>query len=90
MKGAPVGRREGHEDEWKRWNGSWWIKVEQQNFNSTQRRKISRGLWRIMTREQNEMTNLLRELRNEMRAEVEEATKRHLSAFSKDDELVKG
>ena len=43
----------------------------------------------MITREQNGMTNLLRELRKEIRAEVEEATKRHLSAFSKDDELVK-
>ena len=67
----------------------WIIKVEQQNFNSRQRRKISRGLRRMITREQNGMTNLLRELRKEIRAEVEEATKRHLSAFSKDDELVK-
>ena len=80
-------RRETDGEEWQRWNGSWWIRVEQQNLNSRQRRKISRGLRRMITREQNGMANLLKELRNEIRAEVEETTRRHLNTFSDDDEL---
>ena len=51
MKGALAGgwRREGDDDEWQRWNATWWIRVEQRNLNSRQRRKIS--LERMMTRE---------------------------------------
>ena len=80
-------RRETDGEEWQRWNGSWWIRVEQQNLNSRQRRKISRSLRRMITREQNGMANLLKELRNEIRAEVEETTRRHLNTFSDDEEL---
>ena len=36
-------RREGAGGEWQRWKGAWWVKVEQQNLNSTQKRQISRG-----------------------------------------------
>ena len=31
-------------DEWQRWEGSWWIRVNQDDLNSRQRRKISRSL----------------------------------------------
>ena len=30
-------------DEWQRWEGSWWIRVNQDDFNSRQRRKIYQG-----------------------------------------------
>ena len=43
----------------------------------------------MITREQNGMTNLVRELRSDFKAEVEETTKRHLIPFSEDDEFMK-
>ena len=36
-------RRETDGEEWQRWNGSWWIRVEQQNLNSRQRRGNLQG-----------------------------------------------
>ena len=61
------------------------IRVEQQNLNSRKRRKIARGLRRILTR----MASLLRELRNGIKAEIEGKTRRHLSTFSESDEPMK-
>ena len=69
-EGTAGRRRECDGDAWQRWNGAWWIRVEQPNLNSRQRRKISRGRRRMITPEQNGMTNLLRELRDEIKAEV--------------------
>ena len=48
-KGIPW-RREDEGDEWQRWDGSWWIRVDQDGLNSRQRRKISRdcGEWWIV------------------------------------------
>ena len=58
--------REAAVDEWQRWNGARWITIEQQNLNS-RRRKISVRLRRMITREQNGMTNLVRELRSDFK-----------------------
>ena len=46
-------------DEWQRWEGSWWIRVNQDNLNSRQRRKISRSLKKMIDREKNGMARLL-------------------------------
>ena len=43
-EGSAGWRREGDGDEWQKWHGAFWIRVEQQNLNSRQRMKISRGL----------------------------------------------
>ena len=89
VDGSVGWRREDDGDEWQRWNGTWWLSVEQQNLNSRQRRKISRRLRRMITREPKWMASLLRELRNGIKAEIEETTRRHLSTFSESDELMK-
>ena len=83
--GAPR-RHEDDGDEWQRWNGHWWIRVEQADLNSRQRRKISRGLRRMITREQSGMARLLRELRKGIKAEIEESNRRQLGAHSESDE----
>ena len=49
-------------DEWQRWEGSWWIRVNQDDLNSRRRRKISRGLKKMIDREKNGMARLLQEL----------------------------
>ena len=75
-------RRENDGDEWQRWNGSWLIRVEQTDLNSRQRRKISRGLRRMITLEQHGTAGLLRELRNGIKVEIEGSNRRHLSTLS--------
>ena len=79
-------RREDDGDEWQRWNGNWWIRVEQQDLNSRERREISRGFRRMIIHEQNGMASLLRKLRNGIKAEVEGTNRRHLSTLSESDE----
>ena len=46
-------RYEDEGDEWQRWEGSWWIRVNQDDLNSRQTRKISRGLKKMIDREKN-------------------------------------
>ena len=55
-------RRENEGMEWQRWTGSWSIRVDQDDMNSRQRRKISRSFRRMVVREQNGMAGLPREL----------------------------
>ena len=64
-------RHEDNGDEWQRWEGSWWIRVNQDDLNSRQRRKISRNLRKMIDREKNGMARLLQELKKGIRAEVE-------------------
>ena len=49
-KGIPW-RYENDGDEWQRWEGSWWIRVNHNDLNSRQRRKISRNLKMMKRRE---------------------------------------
>ena len=72
--------REGAGGEWQRWKGAWWVKVEQQNLNSRQRRQISRGLRRLIERGQGEMIGLMEELKNDVRAEMVKANARGTGA----------
>ena len=81
-------RRKDDGDEWQSWNGHWWIRVEQ-DLNSRQRRKVSRGLRRMITREHSGMAELLKELRNGIKAVVEESNRKQLSMHSESDELLK-
>ena len=71
-KGIPW-KYEDEGNEWQRWEGSWWIRVNQDDLNSRQRRKISRGLKRMIDREKNGMARLLWELKKSIRAEVDES-----------------
>ena len=71
-KGIPW-RHEDEGDEWQRWEGSWWIRVNQDDLNSRQRRKISGGLKRMIDRERNGMAKLLRELKKGIKAEIDES-----------------
>ena len=71
-RGTPW-RYEDEGDEWQRWEGSWWIRVNQDDLNSRQRRKISRGLKKMIDREKNGMARLLRKLKKGIRAEVDES-----------------
>ena len=57
-------RRDGAGGEWQRWKGEWWIRVGSSNLNSRQRRGVSRNLRRLIAREQNEVWELLRELKS--------------------------
>ena len=56
-------RYEDNGDKWQRWEGSWWISVNQDDLNSRQRRKISINLRKMIDREKNGMTRLLQELK---------------------------
>ena len=60
-------------DEWQRWEGSWWIRVNQDDLNSRQRSKTSRSLKKMIDREKNGMARMLQELKNGIRAEVDES-----------------
>ena len=67
------GRRDGEwgewaqwDGEWAQWDGDWWIRVGRSNLNSRQRRRVSRDLRRLMSREQNEVLKILRELKRAM------------------------
>ena len=44
-------RYEDDGDEWQRWEGSWWIRVNHDDLNSRQRIKISRNLKKMIDRE---------------------------------------
>ena len=52
--------------EWQRWKGEWWIRVGRSSLNARQRRRISRDLRRLISREQNEVLRVLWELKNAM------------------------
>ena len=43
-------RYEDDGDDWQRWEGSWWIRVNHDDLNSRQRRKISRNLKKMIDR----------------------------------------
>ena len=73
-------RREGAGGEWQRWKGAWWVKVEQQNLNSRQRRQISRGLRRLIARGREETIGVLEELKHEIRTEWVKANARSTGA----------
>ena len=64
-------RYEDNGDEWQRWEGSWWIRVNQDDLNSRQRRKISRNLRKMIDREKNGMARLHQEQKKGIREEVE-------------------
>ena len=49
------------------------IRVNQDDLNSRQRRKISRNLKKMIDREKNGMARLLQELKNGIKAEVDES-----------------
>ena len=66
-------RYEDDGDEWQRWEGSWWIRVNHDDLNSRQRRQISRSLKKMIDREKNGMARLLQELKKGIRAEVDES-----------------
>ena len=66
-------RYEDEGDEWQRWEGSWWIRVNQDDLNSRQRRKISRCLKKMIDREKNRMARFLQGLKKGIRAEVDES-----------------
>ena len=66
-------RYEDDGDEWQRWEGSWWIRVNHDDLNSRQRRKISRNLKKMIDREKNGMARLLQELKKGIKAEVDES-----------------
>ena len=56
---------------WCRWRGSWWIRVDQ-GLNSRQRRKVSRSLQRLVTREKEGIStsNLMNHIRRAIKAEI--------------------
>ena len=60
--------------------GAWLVKVEQQNLNSRQRRRISRGLRRLIARAREETIGVLEELKDEIRAEWVKANARSTGA----------
>ena len=64
-------RYEVYGDEWQRSEGSWWIRVNQDDLNSRKRRNISRNLRKMIDREKNGMARLLQELKKGTRAEFE-------------------
>ena len=68
-----------------RWDGNWWIRIEQQDLNS-RKKKISRCLLVMIIREQNGMLSLLRKSRNGLGAETEGTNRRQKSTFSESDE----
>ena len=76
---------------WCRWKYSWWIKVEQ-GLNSRQRRKVSRGLQRLVAREKEGTStrNLIGHILKEIRAEImmQNASNAHAQQYklSSDDE----
>ena len=80
-------RHQDSGDEWQRWEGSWWIRVNQDDLNSRQRRKISRKLKKMIDREKNGMTRLLQELKRGIRVEVE--SRRGADTNSEDNERLR-
>ena len=82
-KGVPW-KQEDEGDDWRRWEGSWWIRVNQDDLNLRQRRKISRGLKRMIDREKNGMARLNRALRKGIKDEVDDS-KRSVNASSESD-----
>ena len=83
-KGVPW-RQEDEGNDRQRWEGSWWIRVNQDDLNSRQRRKISRGLKRMIDREKNGMARLIRELKKGIKDEIDDS-KRCVNASSESDE----
>ena len=65
-EGGYDGRRDGEWGGWTQWDGEWWIRVGRSNLNSRQRRRVSRDLRRLIAREQNEVSKILRELKSAM------------------------
>ena len=71
--------------------GRWWIRVNHDDLNSRQRRKISRNLKKMIDREKNGMARLLQELKKGIKAEVDESrrcadTNSENNEISRDDD----
>ena len=85
------GGQETDEDneQWHKWRGRWWMRVDRAELSSRQRRKISRVVRRLVSRETNDIDYLVGELKQsiaEMResAAVQKAT-RHYHISSGED-----
>ena len=75
------GGQEADEDneQWQKWRGRWWMRIDRAELSSRQRRKISRVVRRLVSRETNDIDYLVSELKQsiaEMResAEIQKAT----------------
>ena len=79
------GGQETDEDneQWQKWRGKWWMRVNRAELSSRQRRKISRTVKRMVSRETSDIDHLVNELKQsiaEMRGSVKATQHYHMSS----------
>ena len=76
-------------EQWQKWRGKWWMRIDRAELSSRQRRKISRVVKRLISRETNDFDHLVNDLKQsiaEMResAEIQKATRYYYMSSGKD------
>ena len=61
----PVGVQQADEEseQWQKWRGRWWMRIDQAELSSRQRRRISRVVSRWISRETSDIDCMVNELR---------------------------
>ena len=76
-------------EQWQKWRGKWWMRIDRTELSSRQRRKISRVVKRTISRETNDFDQLVNDLKQsiaEMResAEIQKATRYYYMSSGED------
>ena len=76
-------------EQWQKWRGKWWMRIDRTELSSRQRRKISRVVKRLISRETNDFDHLVNDLKQsiaEMResAEIQKATRYYYMSSGED------
>ena len=76
-------------EQWQKWRGRWWMRNDRAELSSRQRRKISRVVRRLISRETNDFDHLVNDLKQsiaEMResAEIQKATRYYYMSSGED------
>ena len=76
-------------EQWQKWRGKWWMRIDRTELSSRQRRKISRVVKRMITRETNDFDQLVNDLKQsiaDMResAEIQKATRYYYMSSGED------
>ena len=66
-------------EQWQKWRGKWWMRIDRTELSSRQRRKISRVVKRLISRETNDFDHLVNDLKQsiaEMRVNRQRSRRR--------------
>ena len=76
-------------EQWQKWRGKWWMRIDRAELSSRQRRKISRVVRRLISRETNDFDHLVNDLKQSIAerresAEIQKATRYYYMSSGED------